>query len=85
MGGGRIETLASVTMGLTSLQQHYFGQDWHWELIIVRDLSNLMEHIQASNGYAVSNGSFQAGKGTAAWIIEDSTNENYWIVFQSEQ
>jgi len=61
------------------LQQHQFCHEWHWELTIVSNLQKLEEDIRAGYGYAISDGSFQEGKGAAAWIIEGHTNDNQII------
>jgi len=38
--------------------------------MIMGILPSLVESIQASDGYMVSNGSFQTRQGAAAWIIK---------------
>ncbi len=47
--------------------------------MIVGNLRELLGDIQAGNGYAVSDGSFQESQGTATWIIEGTTNTNRLI------
>jgi len=75
-GSGNIDTMLSKPEGIAALAQHQYGQEWKWELTIVGNLQSLLEDILNGQGYAVSNGSFQAGRGAAAWIIEGRTNQN---------
>jgi len=58
------------------LIQHPFVQTWHWEILVIGNLTQLLQDLQLGKGYAVSDGSFQAGKGAAAWIIEGMNNTN---------
>jgi len=75
-GSGRIEQQAPARTGLKLLQQHKFVHEWSWELMIVGNLQELLEDIRTGNGFSVSDGSFEAGRGAAAWVIEGKTNEN---------
>jgi len=45
-------------------------------LVVVGNLQELIANIHAGEGYAVSDGPFQTGKGTAAWIIEGQNQTN---------
>jgi len=76
MGYRTIDAQAQKPEGLEALLQHQFGKDWKWELTINGDLNQLLADIQEGKGYAVSNSSFQAGRGTVAWIIEGQMNDN---------
>jgi len=75
-GHGRIETPANCQEGMDGLVQHQFCRDWQWELMVIGNLNKLMEEIRNGQGYVVSDGSFQAGRGAAAWIIEGRLNNN---------
>jgi len=44
--------------------------------VVVGNLQELKEDIYAGEGYAVSDGLFQTGRGTAAWIIEGRNQTN---------
>jgi len=76
MGCRKIETQVQPLEGITSLQQHHFGHEWQWELMVISNLQDLVADIRAGHGYTVSDGLFQVGKGAAAWIIEGHTNKN---------
>jgi len=56
-----------------------FYQEWNWEIVIVSNLQDLLKSIKAGKGYSVSNGSFQSGRGAAAWIIKGHGNTN-WLL-----
>jgi len=60
-GYGNIDIVVSKPKGIAALAQHHYGQEWKWELTIVGNLQLLLEDVQNGYGYAVSNGSFQAG------------------------
>jgi len=62
-GSGQIDQPATPKTSLTQLQQHTFIHD-------------LMDDIWAGNGFSICDGSYQEGRGTAAWIIKGKTNEN---------
>jgi len=64
---------------MAQLQQHPFYWEWQWELTITGNLPNLVESLLVDDGYAVSNSSFQTGRGAAAWIIEGRDNTNQRI------
>jgi len=78
-GSGWIKSHTMARTGLQWLQQLQFVQDWSWELIIVGNLQELMEDVKAGNGFLVSDGSFESGRGATTWIIESKTNENRLI------
>jgi len=78
-GHGKIDMPCKPQDGLMGLQQHPFVQEWAWELVVVGSLWELKADIQAGEGYVVSDGSFQTGKGAAAWIIEGQ-NQTNWII-----
>jgi len=78
-GSGHIATPATMETGIKALQQLTFANEWIWILTIIGNLSNLLEDIREGHGYAVSNGSYQEGRGAAAWIIEGTTNSNQLI------
>jgi len=61
---------------MTVLKEHSFTCTWHWEVIVIDNLSMLVDDILLGKGYVVSNGSFQAGCSAAAWIIEGHDNCN---------
>jgi len=75
-GHGKIDQTRQTQEGLRFLQQHPFAHEWHWELVIVGNLWELEEDLYARTGYVVSNGSFQTGRGAAAWIIEGRDHTN---------
>jgi len=58
---------------------HNFSATHHRLTMIVGNLQELMDNIWAGNGFSLSNGLFQVGRGAAAWIIEGKTNENCLI------
>jgi len=78
-GSGTIKNRARKLEGFEALLQHHFGREWLWELTVIGNLHKLIEDIQRGQGYAVSDGSFQLGKGAAAWIIEGSNGNNQLI------
>jgi len=53
-----------------NLQTQPFHCMWHWEVTFVSNLQQLLDDILAGEGYAVSDSSFQLGKGAATWIVE---------------
>jgi len=55
---------------ITTLLHHQFVCTWQWETHIISNLPQLITDIQSGKGYAVSDGSFQARKVTAAWIFK---------------
>jgi len=61
------------------LSQHPFAQTWRWEILVIGNLTQLLQDLQSGKGYAVSDGSFQAGKGAVAWIIKGMNNMNHII------
>jgi len=67
-GSGMIDTHVQPLEGIPFLQQHQFCHKWQWELTVIGNLPELMVDIQAGQGYAISDGSFQEGKGTAACL-----------------
>jgi len=69
-GSSPINQIIATTDPMTALQTQPFYQMWNWEVIVVGNLSNLAADILAGEGYVVSNGSFQLGKGAAAWIVK---------------
>jgi len=69
-GSGPIAQSTKQKDPLTQLLEHKFSCTWHWEVIIVGNLNQLLEDIQVGEGYAVSDGSFQEGRGAMAWIIK---------------
>jgi len=75
-GYGNIDIMASKPKGIAALAQHPFRREWKWELTLIGNLQLVLEDIQNGYGYAVSNGSFQTGRGAVAWIIEGQTNHN---------
>jgi len=75
-GLGPINAEQSKPEGIAALAQHQYGREWKWELTVTGKLQLLLEDIHNGNGYAVSDGSFRAGRGAAAWIIEGRTNHN---------
>ncbi len=79
MGSTPIAQTPTPANMLTTLMQHPLACTWQWEIIIVGNLLQLITDIQSGNGYAVSNGSFQTGKGTAAWIIEGHNGKNHIV------
>jgi len=78
-GSGRIKQQTLARMGLQWLQQQQFAHEWSWELTIVGNLQELLEDVRTGNGFSVSNRSFEAGRGAAAWIIKGKTNENHLL------
>jgi len=60
MGSGAIAQLLEPTDCMATFQQHFFSQNWQWEVIVVGSLQELVEGIMAGKGYSMSNGSFQA-------------------------
>jgi len=78
-GSGQIDPPKTITKGISALQHHAFVHKWSWELTIIGSLQNLLDNIRTGNGFAVSDGSFQVGKGAAAWIIEGKTNKHQLI------
>jgi len=78
-GSGWIKPATNLRTGLQRLQELQFVQDWSWELTIVGNLHDLLDDVRSGNGFSVSDGSFEAGKGAAAWIIEGKTSENRLI------
>jgi len=75
-GYGNIDIVVSKPEGIAALAQHQYRREWKWELTIVGNLQLLLEDVRNGYGYAVSDGSFQAGRGAAAWIIEGRMNHN---------
>jgi len=75
-GSAPIAPTPSTESALTKLLQHPFAHIWQWETLVVGNLLQLISDLQSGKGYAVSNGSFQAGKGAATWIIEGTDNTN---------
>jgi len=65
-GSGQIEQPATPKNGLILLLQQTFVHDWSWELMIVGNIHDLIDDIQASNGFSISNVLFQEGRGAAA-------------------
>jgi len=51
MGSRQIDILITPQAVITSLQNHPFTCNWHWELTIVGNLSELVENIQAGDGW----------------------------------
>jgi len=78
-GSGLMEQAIETPTAMLRLQTQPFYQIWHWEVIVVGNLSLLMDAILAGESYAVSNGSFQLGKGATAWIVEGCNNTNQII------
>jgi len=78
-GSSTIENRASNPEGFDSILQHHFGREWLWELTVIGDLHKLVEDIKRGHGFAVSDGSFQSGKGAAAWIIKGHNGNNQLI------
>jgi len=75
-GSAPIAPTPCTESALTRLLKHPFAQIWQWETLVVGNLQQLINDLQSGKGYAVSDGSFQAGKGAAAWIIEGKDNTN---------
>jgi len=75
-GSAPIAPIPCTESALTRLLKHSFAQIWQWETLVVGNLQQLINDLQSGKGYAVSDGSFQAGKGAAAWIIEGKDNTN---------
>jgi len=78
-GHGKIDQPREQQDGLEGLLQNSFVQEWDWELVVVGSLQDLTADIQAGEGYAVSDGSFQTWRGAAAWIIEGRNQTNQII------
>jgi len=74
-----IDQITNTHDPMTNLQTQPFYRMWNWELIVVGNLQRLEADILAGKGFAVSDGSFQLGKGAAAWIIEGRNNQNQII------
>jgi len=75
-GSAPIEPTPRIENAITMLRQHTFAQTWCWEILVIGNLTQLLQDLQLGKGYAVSDGSFQTGKGAAAWIIEGRNNTN---------
>jgi len=75
-GSGPIDAARSKPEGIDAVAHHPYGREWKWELNVTGNLQLLLEDIRNGNGYAVSDRSFQEGRGAAAWIIEGRTNQN---------
>jgi len=78
-GTGPILPKSKPSKCMAQLQQHQFYHEWQWEITITGNLPNVVESLLEGDGYAVSNGSFQMGRGAAAWIIEGRDNTNQLI------
>jgi len=64
---------------LMELQQQSFYWEWHWEILIIGNLQDLINSIKAREGYSVSDGSFQTGRGAATWLIKGCNKTNHLI------
>jgi len=76
MGSTPIVPTPTPANPITTLLHHQFACTWQWETHVVGNLPQLITDIQSGKGYAVSDGSFQASKGAAAWIIKGPDNKN---------
>jgi len=79
-GSSPIDQVATTPDPMTKLQTQPFYRMWKWDIAMVGNLQQLEADILAGEGFAVSNGSFQLGKGTAAWIIKGKTKKKRLIV-----
>jgi len=56
-GSGPIKLKTETPDAMTSFQTQPFYHMWHWEIIVIGSLQQLLEDISAGEGYVVSAGS----------------------------
>jgi len=61
---------------MTKLHKHPFAQTWYWEVMVVGNLTQLVDNIVTGGDFAVSNGLYQAGSNAAAWKIKGYDSQN---------